>query len=96
MTGTYRFPPNQGPISRFLSVLVLAAIFAVAFFVGTVFLVTVLGVIAILFLVFYLRFLWLRYKWRHLHPPGRRQGGVTLDGDYTVTQSRDPRSDDRD
>ena len=96
MTGPYRFPPKQGPISRFLSALVLAIIFTVAFFVGTVFLAAALGAIAVLVLVFYLRFGWLRRKWGRQRPEGRRKGGVTLEGEYSVTRTGKPKGEDRD
>jgi hypothetical protein len=90
----YRFPPNQGSLSRFLSILTLLVIFSLAFLVGTVLFVTVFGVLAILFLGFYLRFWWLRRKLKQQGTP--RQGGVTLEGEYTVSKSRQkPGSDDR-
>lgn len=96
MTGPYRFPPNQGPVSRFLSVLALAVIFIMAFFVGTVFLVAALGAITVLVLVFYLRFWWLRRKWGGQRPEGRRKDGVTLEGEYTVTRTDKSKGEDRD
>jgi hypothetical protein len=90
----YRFPPDQGPLSRILSVLTLLVIFSLAFLVGTVLFVTVLGVLAILFLGFYLRFWWLRRKLQQ--QVTARQGGVTLEGEYTVSKrGRQPEPDDR-
>lgn len=96
MTSPYSFPTNQGPVSRFLSVVVLAVIFIVVFFVGTVFMVAALGAITVLLLVFYLRFWWLRRKRGEQRPEGRRRDGVTLEGEYTVTLTGKPKGEDRD
>ena len=92
----YRFPPNQGPVSRFLSALVLILIFTLAFFVGTVLFFTILGVLAVLFLVFYLRYWWLRRRWARQHPQAAQRGRVTLEGEYTVSKREKPRDDDAD
>lgn len=89
----YRFPPNQGPLSRVLSVLTLLVIFSLAFLVGTVLFVTVLGVLAILLLGFYLRFWWLRRKFQRQGMP--RQGGVTMEGEYTVSKREQKTHPDR-
>jgi len=92
----YRFPPAQGPVSRFLSALVLILIFALAFFIGTVLFFVVLGVLGILFLVFYLRFWWLRRRWTKEHPQAAQRDSMTLEGEYTVSKRAKPRRDDAD
>ena len=96
MPQMYRFPPTQGPVSRFLSALVLILIFTLAFFVGTVLFLTILGVLAVLFLVFYLRFWWLRRRWARQHQQPAQRGSVTLEGEYTVSKQEKPRNDDAD
>ena len=91
----YRFPPGQGALSRILSVMVLLAIFTVAFLLGTVLLLVILGVIAVSAIALYLRFWWLRRQMLK-RPQGVPGGGVTLEGEYTVTTSEKiARSDDR-
>ncbi|MGE5624311.1 MAG: hypothetical protein ACM3ZT_02060 [Bacillota bacterium] len=92
----YRFPPSQGPVSRFLSVLVLVLIFGLAFVVGTFVLLTVLGLVTVLLVVFYLRFWWRRRQWAKRAASGSRKGGVTLEGEYSVSKVEEPRRDDRD
>lgn len=89
----YRFPPTQGPVSRFVSALVLTLVFTLAFFVGTVLFLSILGVLAVLFLVFYLRFWWLRRRWAREQRPAAPGGGVTLEGEYTVSKRRQSRDD---
>lgn len=92
---TYRFPPGQGMLSRILSVVVLLVIFTVAFFLGTVLLLVILGAIAVSAVALYLRFWWLRRQMKQ-HPQGAPGGGVTLEGEYTVTKSEKPsRTDER-
>lgn len=94
MTLIHRFPSSRGPVTRFLSALVLILIFTLAFFVGTVLFLTILGVLAILLLVFYLRFWWLRRRWARQHPQAAQRGSVTLEGEYTVSKREKLRNDD--
>jgi len=91
----YRFPPGQGALSRILSISVLLVIFMVAFFLGTVLLLMILGAIAVSAVALYLRFWWLRRQMKQ-RPQGAPGGGVTLEGEYTVTKSEKiSRPDDR-
>lgn len=80
-----RLPPSQGAFSRLLSALILLAVFAVSLFLGTVLFFVVLGALTVLFVVFYLRFWWLRRKLRYQPPKG--PGGEILEAEYTVTKS---------
>jgi|GEM_PF-7119217 len=96
MPGTYRFPPNQGPLSRLLSAVVLVLIFSLAFLVGTFVFLAVLGLLAILLMAVYLRFWWLRRRWTKSHTPRTDRSGVTLEGEYTVSKTEESRRDDRD
>lgn len=96
MPQMYRFPPTQGPVSRFVSALILILIFTLAFFVGTVLFLSILGVLAVLFLVFYLRFWWLRRRWARGQLRAAPRSGVTLEGEYTVSERKNLRSDDAD
>ena len=79
-------PSSQGMFSRLLSALILFAVFAVSLFLGTVLFLVVLGTLTLLFIVFCLRFWWLRRKLK-AQPPRERGGGVTLEGEYTVERS---------
>ena len=95
MSPIYRFPSTQGPVSRFLSV-VLLLIFSLAFVVGTFVFLAVLGLIAVLLVVFYLRFWLLRRRFAQAHSPRGSSGGVTLEGEYTVSKLEEHHRDDRD
>jgi ABC-type bacteriocin/lantibiotic exporter with double-glycine peptidase domain len=96
MTLIHRFPPSRGPVTRFLSALVLILIFTLAFFVGTVLFLTVVGILAVLLLVFYLRFWWLRRRLVRDHPQTAQRGSVTLEGEYTVSKREKSGNDDAD
>ena len=96
MAPIYRFPPTQGPVSRFLSLVVLLLIFSLAFVVGTFVFLAVLCLIAVLLVVFYLRFWSLRRKLARDRSARPAQEGVTLEGEYTISKVENPRHDDRD
>jgi hypothetical protein len=86
---------GQGPVLRLFSALLLLAVFALAVTLGFFILLGMLAVIAILAAVFYVRFWWLhRNSTAGTHRP---PGGVTLEGEYTVSKSRQITArDDRD
>ena len=85
MSPVYRLPPGRGLISRLLSPVLLVAVLLLSLFLGLFVLLTVLGAGLVLALVLYARAWWLR---RRLVPQPRpeRRGGVTLEGEYTVSK----------
>lgn len=82
----YSLPPQRGAFSRILSGVVLLAIVAISFFLGLFVFLIILGVGLVAGLVLYLRLRTLRRSLRQAPRPGRG-GGVTLEGEYTVSKS---------
>ncbi len=88
MEPVYRLPPGRGFLSRLLSPLLLTAVLLLSIFLGLFVLLTVLGAGLVLALILYARSWWLRRRYAP-QPHPRQQGGVTLEGEYTVSK-RDP------
>lgn len=91
---------GAGPITRVLVSLLLILVIAVAVFFGLIFLVVLAGVLMILFVIFYVRTWWLRRRLGLNVRPRPQQpgdGGVTIDGEYTVEDAKPgkPEPDDR-
>ena len=91
---------GAGPITRVLVSLLLILVVAVAVFFGLIFLVILAGILMILFVIFYVRTWWLRRRpviHAHPRPQHQRDGGVTIDGEYTVEDAEPGKSkpDDR-
>ena len=86
MSPVYRLPPGRSLFSRLLSTSVLVTALILAFFLGTVLFLVVLGAGLLLALVLYLRFWWLGRRLSK-RPGPAPEGGVTLEGEYTVTKS---------
>jgi len=83
---------GQGPVMRLFSAILLLAVFGIAVTLGFFILLGLLGVVAVLAMVFYVRFWWLRRK---LTAGARKQaGGITLEGEYTISKSRQVQSHD--
>lgn len=85
MSPVYRFPSQGHLFSRLLSAIVLLAVFGVSLMLGMIVFLVILGVLALSAIALYLRFWWLRRRMdRRSRPaPG---GGVTLEGEYTVSK----------
>jgi len=92
MSPVYRFQPQRGLFSRLLSAAILLAAVTASLLLGTVLFLVILGAIVLLSVALYLHFWWLR---RSASQSPRRGpgGGVTLEGEYTV--SKRPRDEDR-
>ena len=81
----FRLPPSQGVFARLLSALILLAVFAVALLLGAAIFLVILGIAVLAGIALYLRFWWLRRQ-QVRHPPAGPGGGVTLEGEYTVSK----------
>lgn len=91
----YRFPPGQGVLIRLLSALALVAAATVTLLFGAALFLVILGAVVILAIALYLRFWWLRHQ-AMKQPQPSPEGGVTLEGEYTVEKGgKKPRQDDR-
>ena len=84
MSPVYRFPPQRSPLSRLLSAIILLAVFAVSLMLGMIVFLAILGALALLAVILYLRFWWLRRRMGQRPRPA--PGGVTLEGEYTVSK----------
>jgi UPF0716 family protein affecting phage T7 exclusion len=84
---------QQGPFARLLAsvLLVVAGVFALLF--GAFIIAVLIGIGVILFFILYLRAWWLRRKLGSNVPPQYspkgRDGGITIDGEYTVDHKND-------
>lgn len=85
MSPVYRFPLQRSPLSRLLSAIILLAVFAVSLMLGMIVFLAILGALALLAVILYLRFWWLRRRMGRRPRPA--PGGVTLEGEYTVSKT---------
>lgn len=85
MSPIYRLPPQRGLFSRILSAAILLSVVAASLLLGTVLFLVILGAAMLLALILSLRFWWLRRQLAK-HPRPNAPGGVTLEGEYTVTK----------
>ena len=92
MSPVYRFPSQQSLLSRLLSAIILLAVFAASLMLGMVVFLVILGAAVLFAIILYLRFWWLRRRMGRRSRPARA-GGVTLEGEYTV--SKPPRENNR-
>lgn len=84
MSTPYSLPPRRGPVSRFLTALVLLTVAGISFFLGLIVFLVILGVGLVAGLILYLR---LRRLRRTSQAAGASpRGGVTLEGEYTVSK----------
>ncbi len=79
---------RQGPFARLLASLLLVVAGVFALFFGAFIIAVLLGIGVILFFILYLRAWWLRRKLglnvHPKHPRSGHEGGVTIEGEYTV------------
>jgi uncharacterized iron-regulated membrane protein len=79
---------QQNPIARLLASILLIAAGVFALFFGAVIIAILIGIAVILFFILYIRAWWLRRKLGlDVHPRHhrrRQEGGVTIEGEYTV------------
>ena len=91
---------QQGPFARLLVSLLLIAAGVCALFFGAVIITVLIGLGVILFFILYIRAWWLRRKLGSnvppQYPPERQDGGVTIEGEYTVeNKNKEQRNDKR-
>lgn len=84
MSLVYRLPLQRSPFSRLLSAIILLAVFAVSLMLGMLVFLAILGALALLAVILYLRVWWLRRRMGRRPRPS--PGGVTLEGEYTVSK----------
>ncbi|MGA9853339.1 MAG: hypothetical protein WBR15_10465 [Gammaproteobacteria bacterium] len=90
---------KKGLVARILITLLLVLAGAVALIFGVVIVAVLLGAAVILFIFLYLRNWWVRHKLglnvRPKHHAHTHEDGATIEGEYTVAEPDDDKSDRR-